>query len=280
MPVAAIVKVLPAPTVWASSVLPELMPRQTASSWWGRRSYGRVHPRKIEVRAVEQAGTQVVVSVVVGPHQSFGAVGIGEHPRAEAFLDEFLFFAGGERRFLVDDALLAVAIHHRVVNRRRLHVQRQFEEPGAVGTRRPEFRRGSHGGGRGVAGVEAPDGVFLQVADGHGWKDRHGIARRRTPGCRFRVSTGLRDWRRCRPAARPRAGLNAKPRHCVHSQSPACFSGCELLPDVSREIDIGRLPGFRLRVVENQVAEFLDDRGPRACDRARRCRAGPRCLSG
>ncbi len=31
MPVAAIVKVLPAPTTWASSVLPELMPRQTAS---------------------------------------------------------------------------------------------------------------------------------------------------------------------------------------------------------------------------------------------------------
>jgi hypothetical protein len=37
MPVAAIVNVFPAPTQWASSVLPELMPRQTASFWCGRR---------------------------------------------------------------------------------------------------------------------------------------------------------------------------------------------------------------------------------------------------
>ena len=36
MPVAAIVKVFPAPTTWARSVLPALMPRQTASTWWGR----------------------------------------------------------------------------------------------------------------------------------------------------------------------------------------------------------------------------------------------------
>src|SRR5436309_137151 len=37
MPVAAIVNVLPAATAWASSVLPLLMPRQTASAWCDRR---------------------------------------------------------------------------------------------------------------------------------------------------------------------------------------------------------------------------------------------------
>ena len=71
---------------------------------------GLVHAGKIEVRAVEQAGTQIVVGVVVKPHQPLGAVGIGEHPGAEPLLDELLLFAGGQRRFLVDDALLAVAV--------------------------------------------------------------------------------------------------------------------------------------------------------------------------
>ena len=56
------------------------------------------------------------------------------------------------------------------------------------------------------------------------------------------------------------------------------FSGGELLPDVAGEIGVGGLPGFRFRVVEDQVAEFGDDRALRACRRARRYRAGPRCL--
>ena len=119
MPVAAIVKVLPAPTAWASSVLPELMPRHTASSWCGRSCDGLVHAGEVEVRAVEQAGTQIVVGVVVEPHEPLGAFGIGEHPGAETFLDELLLLAGGQRRFLVDDALLAVAVLDRVVDGRR-----------------------------------------------------------------------------------------------------------------------------------------------------------------
>ena len=82
MPVAAIVKVLPAPTAWASSVLPELMPRHTASFWWGRSVMRLVHAGKVEMRAVEQAGTQIVVGVVVDPHQSLGAIGIGRTPRS------------------------------------------------------------------------------------------------------------------------------------------------------------------------------------------------------
>ena len=80
MPVAAIVKVLPAPTAWASSVLPLLMPRQTASFWCGSQRDRLVHAGEVEVRAVEQPGPQVVVGVVVEPHQPLGAVGVGEDP--------------------------------------------------------------------------------------------------------------------------------------------------------------------------------------------------------
>ena len=46
-----------------------------------------VHAGEVEVRAVEQPGPQIVVGVVVEPHQPLGAVGVGEHPGAEALLD-------------------------------------------------------------------------------------------------------------------------------------------------------------------------------------------------
>ena len=137
-----------------------------------------IHPRKIEVRAVEEAGTQVVVRVVVDPHEPFGAIGFGEHPGAEPFLDELLFLAGGHRRFLVDDPLLAVAMVDRVVDRRGFHVEGEFQEPCAVGALRSELGRGGHGDFRGVIGVEAPDGVFLQVADRHRrWIDLEQVRR-------------------------------------------------------------------------------------------------------
>ena len=45
---------------------------------------GLVHAGEVEVRAVEQAGPQIVVGVVVDPHQPLGAFGIGEDPGAEA----------------------------------------------------------------------------------------------------------------------------------------------------------------------------------------------------
>ena len=77
-----------------------------------------VHAGEVEVRAVEEAGPEVVVGVVVEPHEPLGAVGIGEDPGAEPLLDELLLLAGGQRRFLVDDALLAVAVMDRVVDRR------------------------------------------------------------------------------------------------------------------------------------------------------------------
>ncbi len=67
------------------------------------------------------------------PNQPLGAIGLGENPRAEVFFDELLFFAGGQRLVLVDHALLAVAVAEGVVNRRRLHVQRQFLQPAPVG---------------------------------------------------------------------------------------------------------------------------------------------------
>ena len=77
-----------------------------------------VHAGEVEVRAVEQAGAQVVVGVVVEPHQPLGAVGVGEDPGAEPLLDLLLLLAGGQRRLLVDDPLLAVAAIDRVVDDR------------------------------------------------------------------------------------------------------------------------------------------------------------------
>ena len=81
------------------------------------------------------------------------------------FLDELLLFAGGKGRFLVEHALLAVAGVDDVVNRRRLHVERQVEEVGAVGA------GGAVLGGRGdrfqggVVGVDAPHRVFGEMPD-------------------------------------------------------------------------------------------------------------------
>ena len=46
-----------------------------------------VHPRKIQMRAVEAAQAQIVVGVVVEPDETFGALRIGEHPGAETLLD-------------------------------------------------------------------------------------------------------------------------------------------------------------------------------------------------
>ena len=124
-----------------------------------------VHAGEVEVRAVEQAGPQVVVGVVVEPHQPLGAFGVGEHPGAELLLDLLLLLAGGQRRLLVDDALCRGSPRDRVVDHRRLHVEGQFEQPGAVGPGRAVL------GGRGdrllggVVGVDAPHRVFLQVPD-------------------------------------------------------------------------------------------------------------------
>ena len=72
-----------------------------------------VHAGEVEVRAVEQPRAQVVVGVVVEPHQPLGAVGIGEDPGLESLLDQLLLLAGGQRRLLVDDPLLAVAVMDR-----------------------------------------------------------------------------------------------------------------------------------------------------------------------
>ena len=79
-----------------------------------------------------------------------------------------MLLAGGQRRLLVDHALLAVAVLDRVVDHRRFHVQGQFEEPGAVGACGAEFGSGGDRLLGGVVGVEAPDGILLQMGDRHG----------------------------------------------------------------------------------------------------------------
>ena len=123
---------------------------------------GLVHAGEVEVRAVEEAGAEVVVGVVVEPHQPLGAFGIGEHPGAELLLDRALFLLGGQRRLLVDDALVGIG-GIGIVDHRRLHVQRQLQERRAVGAGRAVI--GGRGDRllRGVVGVDAPHGVFGQV---------------------------------------------------------------------------------------------------------------------
>ena len=136
MPVAAIVKVLPAADgmgqqrVAAAHAPPDgvLLVRVQRDR--------PVHAGEVEVRAVEQARPQVVVGVVVEPDQPLGAVGIGEDPGFEPLLDLLLLLAGGQRRLLVDDPLLAVAVMDGVVDDRSLQVEGQLQQPDAVGPRR------------------------------------------------------------------------------------------------------------------------------------------------
>src|SRR5271166_2728930 len=124
-----------------------------------------VQAGEIEVRAVEQAGAEIVVGVVVDAHQPLGAVGVGESPGFEPLLDERLLLPGGQRRLLVDDALLAVYALDRVVDGGGFQVQRLFQQGGAVDARGAVFAGGGDRLPGLVAGVEGPDGVFLQMAD-------------------------------------------------------------------------------------------------------------------
>src|SRR5262249_40691524 len=109
----------------------------------------------------KEPGAQVVVSVVVEPDQTLGALGIGEEPGAESVLYLPLLLAGGKGRLLVDDSLLAVAVVDGVVDDRRFHVESELQEPGPVGA------CGAVLGGRadrllgGVACVDAPDRVLF-----------------------------------------------------------------------------------------------------------------------
>jgi hypothetical protein len=90
MAVAAIVKVLPAPTAWARSVLPEVM----GIFLVGPELDCLIHAGQGEVGTVEPAEPQIVVGVVVEPHEALRAVGVCEDPGAEPLLD--LFLAGRE----------------------------------------------------------------------------------------------------------------------------------------------------------------------------------------
>ncbi len=123
------------------------------------------HAGEIEVRAVEQPGPQIVVGVVIEADQPLGPLGLGEHPGFELLLDQLLLLAGGQRLLLVDHPLLAVDALDRVVDHRRFHVEGQLEQPGAVGPGRAVFGGGGDRRLGGVAGLDAPHRVFLQMAD-------------------------------------------------------------------------------------------------------------------
>ena len=80
------------------------------------------------------------------------------------------------------------------------------------------------------------------------------------PGCRLPESTGRRDWRRCRRAARLRAGRRGGLRRCgrrpgLRLRRLASFS--RTLPERYSSAVCQRL---RFRVVVDQVAQLGDDR--------------------
>ena len=184
--------------------------------------------------------------------------GSAEHPGAEPLLDQLLLLAGGQRRLLVDHALLAVAVVDRVVDHRRFHVEGQVEQPGAVGAGGAELGRGGDRPLGGVVGVKAPDGILLQVADRHGgWIDAEQLGGE-CLDVRYRYPRG----------AEP--GVDVARQHVLGLHGPqglgvagvsraGSLGGGEFGPDVAGEIGVGRLPGLRFRVAEDQVAQFGDD---------------------
>ena len=156
----------------------------------------------------------------------------------------------------------------RVVDGRRLHVEGQFEQPGAVGPRacrirtwrRPTARRRSRprrsrrhlsSGGRpgstdGSTWNRSAANAWMSLAGIHGAPRLASMSPGSTSsGCTARKASALRAY----------AG-------------PALLGGGELGPDVAGEIGVGGLPGLRFRVVEDQVAQLGDDLRPRACRRA------------
>ena len=82
------VKVLPAPTTWASSVLPAAHAPPDGVLLVRMQLDRLVHAGEVEVRAVEKPGPKIVVGVVVEPNETFRAVGVGEDPGAETLLDD------------------------------------------------------------------------------------------------------------------------------------------------------------------------------------------------
>ena len=159
---------------------------------------------------------------------------------------------------MVDDPLLAVAVVDGVVDDGGLEVQRQLEEPDAVGSDCAELGGGGDRPLGGAVGVDAPDRVLLQVADancrgGHvekGGGEVADVAFRYPRGAEIGVDV----------AGEHVLGLHGGQRLGVSGVGRAGLLGFgQLRPDVAREIRVGGLPGFRFRVVVDEVAELRDD---------------------
>ena len=145
-----------------------------------------------------------------------------------------------------------------VIDRRRLHVERQIKEPSAVGPCRAEFGRGGDGHFGGVVGFETPHSIFLQVGD----RDARRLDVEQV-GCE-RIDVAFR-YPRC-----PEIGVDVTGQHIFGLHASQGFrvagirraslsSSREFGSDVAGQIRIGGLPAFRFGVMKNQVAQFAND---------------------
>ena len=133
---------------------------------------------------------------------------------------------------------------------------------------RAELGRGGDRRFGGVVGVDAPDGIFLQVGD----RDRRRWLDMEEVGGEC-LDVALR-YPRCAEIGVDVAGQHVLRLHAAAGLGVAGIGragiedGGELGADVAGEIGVGGLPGFGFRVVEDQVAQFGDDLCFRACRRA------------
>ena len=151
------------------------------------------------------------------PHQPLGAVGVGEDPGPELLLDELLLLPGGERRLLVDDALVAVA----GLDRGRRSPAFSCSGPArAARCRWPAPCRSRRSRPPTARRCSRPRRSRPRLSSGGrcGWpRAGRRTGRRRTPGCRAAGIHGAPRLASMSPGSTSSGWTAAGPRRCGHS---------------------------------------------------------------
>ena len=149
---------------------------------------------------------------------------------------------------------------HDVVDDGGLQVQGLFEERRPVRPGRPVVGRGRDARRRVVARFKAPEGVLLQVPDRYrGERHAEELGRKRPD-----VALGNPRGTEVRVdfAGEHVLGLHGPEGLGVPLElGPGRFGDLQLLPDVPREVVVGRLPASGRRFSVNQVSQLLHDAG-------------------